>query len=72
MDAIGPGLAVQADRRLDAREFLDAAQLAQLLGVSRRTAYRWIHDGEVPSARVGGVRRVRRSDLDALFDRKAK
>lgn len=35
--------------------------------VSRRTLERWIASGLLPVVRVGGVRRVRRSDLEALL-----
>lgn len=35
--------------------------------VSERTFERWIADGVLPVVRVGKVRRVRQSDLDALL-----
>lgn len=45
------------DRLLSARE------VAAMLGVSYRTAYRMIRGGEIPAMRVGGVYRVSESEL---------
>jgi excisionase family DNA binding protein len=50
-------------------EYLTIADLAALMHVSTDTAYTWARTGRVPASRVGGVWRVRRSDLEALFDR---
>ncbi len=50
-------------------EYLTIADLAALMRVSTDTAYTWARTGRVPASRVGGVWRVRRSDLEALFDR---
>jgi excisionase family DNA binding protein len=50
-------------------EYLTIADLAALMRVSKDTAYTWANTGRVPASRVGGVWRVRRSDLEALFDR---
>jgi excisionase family DNA binding protein len=51
------------------KEFLSVKELSELLGVTDRTAWNWIGEGIVPSIRVGGVRRIRRSDVEAMFDR---
>jgi excisionase family DNA binding protein len=50
------------------KEFLTIDDVALLMGVSRRTSARWVTHGTIPSAKIGGRRRVRRRDLDALFD----
>jgi excisionase family DNA binding protein len=43
---------------------------ARLLGVSTRTLSRLIKAGELPEARIGQLRMIRRSDLEALLDRR--
>lgn len=43
--------------------FLTVKELAELLRVSRRTAYMLVQSGEVPSVRVGGSIRIPRAAL---------
>jgi len=50
------------------KEFLSPKDLAQLLGVSRTTIYRYIQDGLIPVLQLPGKTLVRRRDLDALFE----
>jgi excisionase family DNA binding protein len=54
---------------LESKVYLSAAELALLCGVTERTTKRWIAEGVMPTALIGGVRRVRRSDVEALFER---
>jgi excisionase family DNA binding protein len=58
----------QPDSALNSKEFLSANDLAALMGVHRRTVRLWLANGAIPSVRLGGARRVRRSDIDAMFD----
>lgn len=51
-----------------ARDIMSPRLLGEYLGVSRRTAYRYIEDGIVPSVRTNGRTLVRRADVDKLFD----
>jgi excisionase family DNA binding protein len=47
---------------------LSTAEAAELLGISRRTVYRWIALGELPALRLGpapALLRIRLSDLAA-------
>ena len=46
------------------REYLRAADIARLTGVSIRTARRWIADEIIPSTKLGGARLVARADLE--------
>jgi excisionase family DNA binding protein len=46
-----------------AEPFLTVRELAELLRVSRRTAYLLVQSGEVPSVRVGGSIRIPRAAL---------
>ncbi len=48
--------------------YLSAKEVATLLGVSLRTVRRWIAEGTLPAARLGGVVRIRRADLDRRLD----
>ena len=52
----------------DPREFLSIRQVAALLGVTEWTVKNWVYDGHLPSAKIGGTRRIRRSDIDRLFE----
>jgi excisionase family DNA binding protein len=45
-------------------EYLRARDIAQLTGVSLRTARRWIAKGILVSAKVGGARLVAKSELE--------
>lgn len=49
---------------------LSAAEVARNLGVARVTVYGLMDRGELPSFRVGSVRRVRAEDLQAFVERK--
>ena len=43
--------------------FIDKFQAAELLGCSAPTIERWTASGEIPSHRIGGLRRYRASEL---------
>ena len=45
-------------------EYVRAADIARLTGVSIRTARRWIADEIIPSVKLGGSRLVARADLE--------
>jgi excisionase family DNA binding protein len=49
------------------REYLRAADIAQLTGVSLRTARRWIAKEILASTKVGGARLVARRELERLL-----
>jgi excisionase family DNA binding protein len=48
-------------------EYLRAADIARLLGVSIRTVRRWIDDKIIPSAKLGGARLVSTVELARLL-----
>jgi nitrogen PTS system EIIA component len=50
-------------------ELLTLSELAKLLRVSTRTAYRYVYDGTVPAVKVGGQWRIPRNALDAQLGR---
>ena len=51
----------------NASEFLRARDIARLTGVSLRTARRWIANGILVSAKVGGARLVAKGELARLL-----
>lgn len=53
------------------RRWLTIEEAAEYLRVSRRTIYRWVHDGLLPGYRAGprGPWRFRQEDLDGLMRR---
>lgn len=48
-------------------EYLRARDIAQLTGVSLRTARRWIADEILTSTKLGGSRLVAKSELERLL-----
>jgi excisionase family DNA binding protein len=48
-------------------EYLRAADIARLIGISIRTVRRWIADEIIPSVKLGGSRLVARADLERLL-----
>jgi excisionase family DNA binding protein len=50
-----------------AKEYLRAADIAEITGMSPRTIRRWIANKILPSTKLGGARLVARADLDGLL-----
>jgi excisionase family DNA binding protein len=48
-------------------EYVRAADIARLMGISIRTARRWIADEIIPSIKLGGSRLVAKADLERLL-----
>jgi excisionase family DNA binding protein len=48
-------------------EYLSAAEIAELTGMSLRTVRRWINKEVLPSTKLGGARLVARADLECLL-----
>jgi excisionase family DNA binding protein len=49
------------------KEYLRAADIAEITGMSPRTIRRWIASEILPSTKLGGARLVARADLDRLL-----
>ena len=49
-------------------EWLSTSAAADRLGVTPRTLYRFINDGNLPAYRIGRVIRLQRGDVDAFID----
>jgi excisionase family DNA binding protein len=43
--------------------FIDKFEAAKILGASRSSIERWTASGEIPSHKIGGLRRYRASEL---------
>lgn len=53
---------------MPADELLTIAQVAEHLGITYRTATRWIAEGRIPAVRIGPrTRRIKRSELDKFI-----
>jgi excisionase family DNA binding protein len=49
--------------------FLKLSEVQAMLGVSRSTVWRWTAENGLKVVRVGGVTRIRESDLQAFLKR---
>ncbi len=58
-----PHLLAEQTKRL-----LSAEELARELGVGRTTAYALLWSGQIPSMKIGRLRKVRREDVQAFID----
>lgn len=51
--------------------FLTVNEVAEMLKVDIETVYRWLKTGKLPGAKVGGAWRIRKSDIDNMFEMKS-
>jgi excisionase family DNA binding protein len=58
--------AIKAD--VQDKDFLSPTQCAKLLGVCRRTIYNYLESNQIPCFQFKGKTRIRRADIDRLFD----
>lgn len=49
-------------------DWLSTADAAQALGITPRTLYRFINQGDLPAYRFGRVIRVKRVDVEAFIE----
>ncbi len=52
----------------ETKRLLSADELARDLGVGRTTAYALLWSGQIPSLKIGRLRKVRREDVEAFID----
>jgi excisionase family DNA binding protein len=50
-------------------EWLGTPEAAERLGITQRTLYRLIDEGQVPAYKMGRVLRVKATDLDVFLER---
>lgn len=53
----------------DAPRWLSSPKAAKDLGISQRTLYRLINEGQVPAYKFGRVIRLREDEVDAFIER---
>jgi len=51
------------------KKYLSTRDLASLMSVTPDTARHWVAIGAVPSVRIGGTRRIRRADIEEIFEK---
>ena len=51
------------------KPFLTIQDVAELFDLDYKSVYRLVLSGQLPAAKIGGVYRIRREDLDAFFER---
>ena len=49
------------------KEILDLKEVAEYLGLNKRTVYNLVRKGEIPGTKIGRQWRVRKENLDELF-----
>jgi excisionase family DNA binding protein len=52
----------------DTPEWLGTPEAAERLGITQRTLYRLIDEGQVPAYKMGRVLRVKATDLDVFLE----
>src|SRR3546814_3104262 len=66
VDDLGSGESAQADP--DDDEWLSTQAAAKRLGVTPRTLYRFVDQGDLPAYRMGRVIRLRAHEVDAFIE----
>ena len=51
------------------KEWLTADELVRWLEIGRTKTYEMLRSGEIPSYKIGRIRRIRRQDVDAWLER---
>jgi len=49
------------------KEILDLKEVAEYLGLNKRTIYNLVRKGEIPGTKIGRQWRVKKESLDELF-----
>ena len=57
------------DKMRTEKPFLSVREVADYLDIDYKTVYRLVRKGEIPAVKVGGMYRVRRSELEGYLDR---
>jgi excisionase family DNA binding protein len=52
----------------ETKKLLSADELARELGVGRTTAYALLWSGQIPSMKIGRLRKIRREDVEAFIE----
>ena len=61
---------IEIYRRIVMGKLLTTEDVAELLQMSERSVYRYLHNGELEAAKVGGEWRIKQEDLDKFIEEK--
>lgn len=59
----------QGATEAEAKEWYSPDELWRWLGLGRTKTYELLQSGEIPSHKIGRVRRIRRQDIEAWLER---
>jgi excisionase family DNA binding protein len=62
---------VMGDEMGNIKPFLSVREVADYLDIDYKTVYRLVRKGEIPAVKVGGVYRVRRTELESYLERQS-
>jgi excisionase family DNA binding protein len=63
---------VHTTRNNEARKLMSPEEVAEYLGCGRTFAFELLKTGEIPSLKLGRLRRVRRVDVDDYIERRLR
>ena len=61
-----------AEVKNPAREVMSPEEVAEYLGLGRAYTYKLLITGEIPSFKIGRLRRARRVDVDAYLEEQVR
>ena len=53
---------------VESKEWFTTDELVRWLGLGRTKTYEMLRSGEIPSYRIGRIRRIRRQDIEAWLE----
>ena len=57
------------ETEVEQKEWFTTDELVRWLGLGRTKAYEMLRTGEIPSYKIGRIRRIRRRDVEAWLER---
>lgn len=60
----------QGETEAEGKEWYSPDELWRWLGLGRTKTYELLQSGEIPSYKIGRVRRIRRQDIEVWLERK--
>jgi excisionase family DNA binding protein len=57
------------ETEVEQKEWFTTDELVRWLGLGRTKAYEMLRSGEIPSYKIGRIRRIRRGDVEAWLER---
>ncbi len=54
---------------VEQKEWFTTDELVRWLGLGRTKTYEMLRSGEIPSYKIGRIRRIRRQDIEAWLER---